>query len=129
MIEIPERLHSSGKGFLLITFIFFLAKENGTKRKRPCPAYPCASTLRPERAETHPPCGGLRQSARFFPSAPPMLGAGQRELKNHKVKSRIRFKDLFRWILSMLLAFHLNPRIPESLTPQNLSIIFGGNSG
>jgi hypothetical protein len=28
--------------------------------------------------------------ARSFPSAPPMLGAGQRELKNHKFKNRFQ---------------------------------------
>jgi hypothetical protein len=56
----------------------FHVKENRTKRKRPCPATPCASSRRPEHAETRPPLGGLRQSAHFFPSATSMLGPGQR---------------------------------------------------
>jgi hypothetical protein len=35
--------------------------------------------------------GGLRQSARLFPSAPPMLGAGQREsIKPLSQKNRIQ---------------------------------------
>jgi hypothetical protein len=33
-----------------------------------------------------PAVGGLRQSARLFPSASSMLGAGQRELKKHTFK-------------------------------------------
>ena len=40
----------------------------------------CASPARKERAETHLPCGRFRQSARFCPSMPPMLGAWQRGL-------------------------------------------------
>jgi len=33
--------------------------------------------------------GGLRQSARSFPSAPPMLGAGQRENQKPKTVSKL----------------------------------------
>jgi len=33
--------------------------------------------------------GGLRQSARFNPFAPPMLGAGQWEHQNQKLKSHL----------------------------------------
>ena len=46
---------------------------------------------RPERAETHPPYGGLKQSARFFPSAPPMLGAEQRETENQNSETFSNF--------------------------------------
>jgi len=62
------------------------AKEHA--RVPRCFALPCASPLRPARAETRPPISGLRQSARFCPSATSMLGEGQRETKNHTVKNR-----------------------------------------
>ena len=70
--------------------------------RRPCPAaplgLPCASSRRSDHAETRPAfamaglrpaCGkpsADRQSARFFPTAPPMLGAGQRETKNSETE-------------------------------------------
>jgi hypothetical protein len=68
--------------------------------------------MRPERAETHPPGGGLRQSARFFPTAASMLGAGQRELENHKLKSRLRFKDLFSNDFLSTFSISLEPSNP-----------------
>jgi hypothetical protein len=37
-----------------------------------------------------PAVGGLRQSARLFPSASSMLGAGQREFKKHTFKNRFQ---------------------------------------
>jgi len=44
-------------------FLHFLSRDrNRSKRARPCPAYPCASSVRPERAETHPPSLGLRRA-------------------------------------------------------------------
>jgi len=58
--------------------IFYESIKKWYQKKPPCPALSCASPLRPERAETQPPVGGLRQSARFLPAASSMLGAGQR---------------------------------------------------
>jgi len=37
-----------------------------------------------------PACGGVRQSARFNPSATPMLGAGQREIQSQNLKNRFQ---------------------------------------
>jgi len=65
----------------------FAPSAETKQKKTPFPAQTCASSLRPACAETHPLCGGLKQSARFFLSAPPMLGAGQREEKPHNVKN------------------------------------------
>jgi len=42
-----------------------------------------------------PACGGLKQSARLFLSASPMLGAGQREIKKQTFKNR--FSSLLQW--------------------------------
>jgi hypothetical protein len=55
--------------------VHFLARaRKRTKRKRPCPAFSCASMHRPARAETR-----FAQTVRtLFPSAAAMLGAGQR---------------------------------------------------
>ena len=64
-----------------------LWKKTEPKEDTPCPASPCASPLRPEHPGTHPPVGGLRQSARFMPSAPSMLGVGQGEIRNPNAKS------------------------------------------
>jgi hypothetical protein len=47
--------------------------------------------FRPEHAVTRPAfakaAAGLRQSAHLIPSAPPMLGAGQREIQNQNPKN------------------------------------------
>ena len=37
--------------------IFFHVEENGTKRRRPCPALSCASSNRPMMRRIVPPCG------------------------------------------------------------------------
>jgi hypothetical protein len=54
--------------------------------------------MQSERAETPPSfakaTAGLRQPARFDPTASPMLGAGQREIKNQKLKTVFRSFDL-----------------------------------
>jgi hypothetical protein len=55
-----------------------------------------------ERAETRPLKSGLKQSARLFPSASPMLGAGQREIQNHKPQSHF-LRSLQKGFLSLLL--------------------------
>jgi hypothetical protein len=48
----------------------------------------CASSRRTEHAETRPSYAlasvRLKQSARFIPTAPPMLGAEQRDIQNLK---------------------------------------------
>jgi len=52
-----------------IVFIFFLAKENGTKRKRPRHepfGFACASLPRSDAPELAPLIAGLRQPPRLF---------------------------------------------------------------
>jgi hypothetical protein len=90
-VEVPDGSHQSGEDFLYRSFIFFLAKENRTKRKRPRPASPCASPKRPEHAETRPPQGVLRQPACFFPAASSMIGAGQRKLNHPLTHGNVNF--------------------------------------
>jgi hypothetical protein len=64
---------------LLFMFVHFLPRgRKRNQKKTPVPRLTLRSPMRPEHAETHPPNGGLRQSAHFNPSAPSMLGAGQR---------------------------------------------------
>jgi hypothetical protein len=63
-------------------FIFFHVEENEPKEDARVPLYPARrrggrSTRKLARLRLG--SGGLRQSARLFPSAPSMLGAGQRE--------------------------------------------------
>jgi hypothetical protein len=43
------------------------------------------------------PSAGSDKSARFFPSAPSMLGAGQRDIQNQNLKSHFQpsFEELF----------------------------------
>jgi hypothetical protein len=54
-----------------IVLIFFLAKENGTKRKRPRHepfGFACASMPRSDAPELAPPLAGLRQPPRLYRS-------------------------------------------------------------
>jgi hypothetical protein len=72
--------------------LHFLSRERKRKQsrqgvtgfKRPCPASSCASTRRPEHAETR-----FAQTVRaLYPAPTPMLGAGQRETGKPKDKNR-----------------------------------------
>jgi hypothetical protein len=54
LVKDPESSYRSGELSINGFLIFFRVKENGSKRKRPCPACPCASSRRPEHAETRP---------------------------------------------------------------------------
>jgi hypothetical protein len=70
-------------------FIFFRVEENEPKEDARVPrrgALPCASSTRPERAETRPAfakaTAGFRQVRALFPTVTPMLGAGQREIES-----------------------------------------------
>ena len=67
-------------------FIFFHVEENEDKEHARAPLDParrrCGRSTR-KLARLRLGYGGLRQSARFFPSAPPMLGAGQRGYTLH----------------------------------------------
>jgi len=107
-------------------FIFFHVEENGTKRRRPCPAYSCASPKRTEHAETPPPFGGVRQSARFFLSISSMLGAGQRgKLNSERHPDCYTFRSfcLGGWLYASsgqgygVFAFHLTPGTLGPSTP------------
>ena len=57
-------------------FIFFPAKENRTKRKRPCHepfGFACASWPQPDAPKLVPLISGTQTFAASFPSATPML--------------------------------------------------------
>jgi hypothetical protein len=57
-------------------FIFFLAKENRTKRKRPYPepfGFVCASWSQPDAPQLAPLISGTQTVAASFSSATPML--------------------------------------------------------
>jgi hypothetical protein len=66
----------------MISSFSFTWKENEAKENARVPLYParrrCGRSAR-KLTRLRLGYGGLRQSARFFPSAPPMLGAGQWE--------------------------------------------------
>jgi len=63
-----------------------------TDEYSPCLSDRRGGTQNPDRAETYPPCGGRRPSARLFPSIPSMLGAGQGEPRD--ISSYTLFKPL-----------------------------------
>ncbi len=76
--------------YLILLFLFFSGKEKESKETARAPLDPARrrsgrSTRKLARLRLG--YGGLSQSARFFPSAPPMLGAGQWEHQNQKLKS------------------------------------------
>jgi hypothetical protein len=74
-------------------FIFFRVEENEPKEDarvprplRGFPAHRRGERSARELARLRQGYGGLKQSARFIPSAPSMLGAGQRETRKPKTE-------------------------------------------
>jgi len=83
---------SGDSGGLISLFLFFPGKEKESKETARAPLGParrrCGRSAR-KLTRLRLGYGGLRQSARFFPSAPSMLGAGQWENQNQRLKSPI----------------------------------------
>jgi len=75
-------LTNPGRFFEKSFFIFCHVTENEAKEYTRVPLYPADRRCRRSTRKLATLKTWLRQSARFNPSAPPMLGAGQREKKN-----------------------------------------------
>ena len=85
LVEAAERFDRSDVILWRRFFIFCPVTEIEAKEHARVPLTPARRRCgRSARKLTRPRLGygGLRQSARFFPSAPPMLGAGQWENQN-----------------------------------------------
>ncbi|GEM_PF-2336612 len=85
-----NRSGSTHPGRLIALFLFFPGKEKESKETARAPLNPARrrggrSTRKLTRLRIG--YGGFRQSARFFPSAPPMLGAGQWENQNQRLQT------------------------------------------
>jgi hypothetical protein len=72
--------------FYFAFFIFFHVKENEAKENARVPLHPA----RRRGGRSARKLASLKQSARFNPSVPPMLSAGQKEIENQKLKNQIQ---------------------------------------
>jgi len=72
---------------LILLFLFFSGKEKESKETARAPLHPARRRCGRSTRKLAPLSAGLKQSARLFPSAPPMLSAGQRENQPPKQKT------------------------------------------
>jgi len=67
----------------VIKSVHFLSRERKRNQKKaPVPRFFLRVAASVGARGNSPACGGLKQSAHFLPTAPSMLGAGQREIRS-----------------------------------------------
>jgi hypothetical protein len=87
LVEAPKWLDRSGEFFRIGLFIFFHVKENEAKENARVPFNPARRRVGRSARKLTPLSAELRQSARFIPPAPSMLGTGQRETRKPKAQN------------------------------------------
>jgi hypothetical protein len=83
-VEDPERFYRSGVALhQLFSSFSCTCKKTEAKENARVPLNPA----RRRHGRSARKLASLKQSARFFPAASPMLGAGQREIQNQNLKN------------------------------------------
>jgi hypothetical protein len=78
-VEDPERIYLSGVTFRKWRLTFLSRERKVRQKKAPVSRLILRVVAAAGARENSSACGGLKQSARFDPATPPMLGAGQRD--------------------------------------------------